>query len=122
MARFDHAQKHFANLQPAPLGAMNKHVSAMLGAASLVPAACAAIYVPVWLIVGATKLSMAATGCWAALWLGFFATTGYFIIKVLTAKGMDPLRQLLWFMALYSVAPIAAPIYWWQYVRPLVRS
>jgi hypothetical protein len=122
MNRFDHAPKHFAIPLPAPIGAMNKHVSALLGAASLVPAACAAIYIPAWLIVGAMKLPTAASGCLAVLWLVFFATTGYFIIKVLTAKGMDPLRQLLWFMALYSVAPIAAPIYWWRHVRPLARS
>jgi hypothetical protein len=122
MTRCHHVPIHFANLQPVPPGAMNKHVSALLGAVSLVPAVCAAIYVPVWLIAGTARLPVAVSACLAVLWLGFFVTTGYFIIKVLNAKGMGPMQQLLWFMALYSAAPIATPIYWWQHIRPLARS
>ena len=102
---------------------MNKTVAALLGAASFVPLAFAIVEVPGWLIAGRlARLSPPAIVFWGVMLTAFAATTCYFIVKVLTSRTFTPMQQLLWFMALYSVAPIAAPAYWWQYLRPLSRS
>jgi hypothetical protein len=81
------------------------------------------MYVPSWLITGEiTRLPVVTMLCWLVFWLAFAADAGYFIIRVLTAKNLDPLQQLFWLMALQSAAPIAAPIYWWRHIRPKVHG
>jgi hypothetical protein len=118
----DHAPSPFDALRPPPSAAgprkpLTRRVAALLGAASLVPAASAAIFFPGWLITGhIQRLPIPIVLILLLCWLGFAATAAYFMVRVLTQHNVHRLYRLFWFMALQGAAPISAPIYWWRHV------
>jgi hypothetical protein len=119
---FGHTPSPFDALRPPPTvqlprKPLTRPVAALLGAASVVPVATAAIFLPGWLVTGhIVRLPVPIVLVLLLCWLAFAATAAYFMVRVLTEHNVDRIHRLVWFMALQGVAPISAPIYWWRHI------